>query len=314
MEWIDPQPTQCNTSWAAIAAVYGNTHSYCCRVGHDRVAEYKAARIPGAKFFDIDGVCLPGVDLPHMLPSKAAFAAAADALGINNDDTVVVYDGMGMFSAPRVWWTFKVFGHDRVYVLEGGFPAWKSLGLPIYSSPMPNDDDRDVHVATRAAQAPPPQTKYKATIHQDKLRNIDQMLALASAATASSSSSRGAAEQVMDARSAGRFRGVDPEPRAGLRRGHMPGARSVPFQQVYEKNEMKGAALKSKEQLAAVFQQAGVDLSQPVVATCGSGLTACVLALAVHELTGRLVPVYDGSWSEWGARQDTPIDSEAQQA
>lgn len=121
MEWIDPQPTQCNTSWAAIAAVYGNTHSYCCRVGHDRVAEYKAARIPGAKFFDIDGVCLPGVDLPHMLPSKAAFAAAADALGINNDDTVVVYDGMGMFSAPRVWWTFKVFGHDRyVWNTAGG--------------------------------------------------------------------------------------------------------------------------------------------------------------------------------------------------
>ncbi|KXZ50229.1 hypothetical protein GPECTOR_17g867 [Gonium pectorale] len=263
--------------------------------GRNNHADYRAGRIPGARFFDIDGVAadaVAGRGLPHMLPSEQGFAAAMDALGITNDTTVVLYDHLGMFSAPRVWWTFKVFGHDKVAVLQGGLPAWKARGLPLESEPP---SDADMFAASRACAAPPPTTAYRAKLDSSKVRTIDDMLANISSQ----------AEQVMDARSPGRFVGTEPEPRAGLRGGHIPGARSLPFPVLLE-----AGAYKPADQLEAAFRAAGLDPSgKPIVGSCGSGLTACILALGLYQVNGRLAAIYDGSWSEYGARNDVPVST-----
>jgi len=283
---------------------------YLPPMGRSAVEEFKAARIPGAQFWDVDGVADPKSDLPHMLPSEDAFAAAADALGISNDETVVLYDGMGMFAAPRAWWTWRVFGHDKVAVLEGGLPAWKSHGQKVDESPV---EESELTKATAAARAKRTgETEYRAKLAVEKVRNLAQMKTLVTIAEAAAGQDADddpppLMEQVVDARPAGRFKGVDPEPRPGLRLGHMPGANNVPFPLVYEGGEMQGAKLKPKEQLAAVFKEAGVDVSKPLVCSCGSGLTACILALAVYQVNGTLVPIYDGSWCEWGAQEDTSI-------
>uniref|UniRef100_A0A383V303 Sulfurtransferase n=1 Tax=Tetradesmus obliquus TaxID=3088 RepID=A0A383V303_TETOB len=289
-----------------------DTSWYLPPMGRDAKNEFAAARIPGAQFWDIDGVADPATDLPHMLPSEAAFAAAADALGIGNEDAVVVYDGMGMFAAPRAWWTWRVFGHSRVAVLEGGLPAWKAAGLELDESAA-GSEALTAATAAACAASSSGSSKYKAKLMKDKvlsLHDMQQLVQPAAAAVAAGQAPPALQRQVVDARSAGRFAGLEPEPRPGLPSGHMPGSKNLPFTQVYEGGVMQGGRLQPVDQLEALFQTAGVDPQAPLVASCGSGLTACVLALALHQVTGQLVPVYDGSWSEWAATPGAAIQKE----
>jgi thiosulfate/3-mercaptopyruvate sulfurtransferase len=244
----------------------------------DARAEFEAAHLPGAVFFDIDAIADRTTSLPHMLPSTDEFAAAAGALGIGSGDRIVVYDVRGVVSAARVWWTFRAFGHDAVAVLDGGFRKWRAEGRPVESG-LP---------------APAPRG-FAAQRRPELVRDLDAMLA--------NLGSHGA--QVLDARSAGRFAGTEPEPRAGLRGGHIPGSLNLPYETLYAAD----GTLKSPEQLGDAVVGAGVDLGRPIVTTCGSGVTASVLALALYVLGRRDVAVYDGSWSEWGGRPDTPVES-----
>lgn len=235
---------------------------------------YRAGHIPGAVFFDINAIADPDTDLPHMLPTPAAFAEAAAALGLGRDATIVVYDTHGIYSAPRVWWTLRVMGYANVSVLDGGLKAWMAEGRPVETAePRP----------TPAMVAP--------AFDSSLVRDVEAVRAVLEAGCA----------QVVDARSAARFRGEAAEPRAGLRSGHMPGARNLPFDRVVNAD----GTLKSAAELREVFCE--VDLGRPIVTTCGSGVTASVLALALARLGRFDVAVYDGSWTEWGGRADTPI-------
>lgn len=213
-----------------------------------------------------------------MLPSAEDFAAAAGALGIAESDRIIVYDSVGIRSAPRVWWTFRVMGAQRVQVLDGGLPAWTRAGYPLESGP-PSD-------AGPAA--------FQAKLRPELVRDLIQMRA----AVLSGS------EQIVDARPRSRFDGQSPEPRAGLRSGHMPGAVSQPFSTMLTADGL----LKSESELRAVFTASGIDLDRPIATTCGSGITAAILALGLAVI-GREAAVYDGSWSEWGSRPDTPVET-----
>lgn len=237
-------------------------------------AEHREAHIPGAVFFDIDAISDRASDLPHMLPSPEAFAKAAGALGLRREADVVVYDSQGIFSAPRVWWTLRVMGFPSVQVLDGGLKAWRADGRPLESG----------DVSPLATQLAP---IYDA----DLVRGLHQV--------------RDTTDRVIDARPAARFRGEAPEPRAGLTSGHMPGARNLPWNTVVDAD----GTLKGPEDLSAVFAAAGVDPTAPLVASCGSGVTAAVLALALARLGHDRTPIYDGSWAEWGGRSDTPVVS-----
>jgi thiosulfate/3-mercaptopyruvate sulfurtransferase len=241
--------------------------------GHGRDF-YAAGHIPGAVFFDINAIADLTTDLPHMLPTPEAFAEAAGGLGLDPAATVVVYDAHGLWSAPRVWWTLRVMGYPRVFVLDGGLPAWRAAGGEI---------DATGSALSPARVIPKPDPALVADL--DRMRTVV---------------AEGAA-QVIDARSAPRFRGETPEPRAGLRSGHMPGARNVPFNLVVAED----GTLQTRQALAQVF--AGVDLARPIITTCGSGVTAAVLALALARLGRSDVAVYDGSWTEWGGLADTPL-------
>jgi thiosulfate/3-mercaptopyruvate sulfurtransferase len=234
--------------------------------------EFEVVRIPGSAFFDIDAISDASVDLPHMLPAPEAFAVAAAALGLTPDAEVVVYDSFGIRSAARVWWTLTVMGFDRVRVLDGGLRVWKAEGFPV------------------EVGAPKPPSQGVASIRFDPARLRDH--AAVTAALVSGSA------QVVDARSAPRFRGEAPEPRPGLRSGHMPGAINLPFDRLLTEE----GRLKPPAALAEAFREAGVDLSRPIIATCGSGVTASVLAFALEVLDASAA-VYDGSWAEWG-RED----------
>ena len=244
----------------------------------DARAEFEAAHVPGATFFDIDAISDRSTTLPHMLPPAAQFGTAVGALGIGGGDRVVVYDVRGVVSAARVWWTFRAFGHDAVAVLDGGLKKWRAEGRPL----------------ERGIASPRPAT-FTARPRPELVRDVEAMRA--------NIGSRAA--QVLDARSAGRFAGTEPEPRAGLRGGHIPGSLNLPYETLYEAD----GTLKSPDELRGAVAAAGVDLGRPIVTTCGSGVTASVLALALYLLGRREVAVYDGSWSEWGGRADTPIET-----
>ncbi len=246
--------------------------------GRDAAAEYAAGHIPGAVFFDLDATSDPATPLPHMLPKAEMFAERMSRLGLSDSDHVVVYDGSGVnLSAPRVWWMFRTFGHNRVSVLDGGIGKWRREHRPIEQGITPFPPGRFTARLDRAAVRD--LGTVRANIHQR-------------------------AEQLVDARSAGRFAGLEPEPRPGLRGGHIPGSLNLPFTDLVRPD---GTMLPEPE-LRRRLVDAGVDLSQPVVATCGSGTSACALVLSLHLLGHPGAAVYDGAWAEWGGRADTPIE------
>jgi thiosulfate/3-mercaptopyruvate sulfurtransferase len=242
----------------------------------DPRAEFRAAHIPGAAFFDIDAIADHTTPLPHMLPAPDAFAEAVGNLGVGTGDLVIVYDTRGVYSAARVWWTFRAFGHDAVAVLDGGLPKWKAEHRPV-----------------EGGDAKPLPRAFRATPRAELVRDF--------AAIRENVTAR--REQVLDARSAGRFAATEPEPRAGLRGGHIPGSLNLPFDALLQAD----GTLLSPAELRKRFDAAGVDFSRPVTTTCGSGITASVLAFGLHLLGHHRVAVYDGSWTEWGGRADTPV-------
>lgn len=241
------------------------------RVGAD---EFGKGHIPGAVFFDIDRVADPNTDLPHMLPSADDFAGSVGALGIGNEDTVVVYDALGLFSAARVWWMFRVFGHQRVAILDGGLPAWISAGYPL-----------------EAGWPEPEPAAFDAQLHTDAVWYLDDV----------GHNLQSEEALVLDARSADRFAGRTSEPRPGLRVGHIPGSVSLPYDRLLDRATGR---LRAPEELRALF--AGTERT-PVVCSCGTGVTACVLAFGLHRIGHDKIAVYDGSWTEWGGRSDTPV-------
>ena len=245
--------------------------------GRDGWPDFEAARLPGAVFFDLEASSDQDSPLPHMLPSSQVFAARMGALGLSETDEIVVYDTVGVRSAPRVWWMLKVMGAQNVRVLDGGLPAWIAAGLPVENGPAQ---------ARRVAT-------FLATLDEDAVVALDGMRAALDGET-----------QVIDARSAERFRGEAAEPRPGLRSGHMPGALNLPFPGVLQAD----GRMKSADALEAAFRSAGLDPHRPVITSCGSGVTAAILTLALARL-GRPSRLYDGSWAEWGGRGDTPVET-----
>ncbi len=240
--------------------------------------DFAAGHIPGAVPFDLDAVADPTSALPHMLPSAEQFARAVGELGIADGDTVVVYDARGLFSAPRVWWSFRVFGHDKVYVLDGGLPKWQREGRPL---------------ATGPAQ-PDPRT-YTPQYRPDLVRDLEAIRADLAAGS----------EAILDARPSDRFQGTSPEGRPGLRAGHIPGSRNLPFIDLIDRET---GTMRAPGELGELFARTGLDSGQPAAATCGSGVTACIIALARKRVDGSDMAVYDGSWADWGRESaGTPV-------
>ena len=270
-----------DTEWLAarleapdIVVVDGSWH--LPTAGRDAHAEYLEAHIPGAVFFDIDDIADKSTGLPHMLPSPEAFASRMRKLGIGDGKRVVVYDSVGLFSAPRVWWTFRVMGHNDVVVLDGGLPKWQAEGRPLESGPVRRQERH-----------------FTARRHAGMVADLDDVRRAVASGEA----------EIVDARSAERFEGRAPEPRPGLKSGHIPGSRNLPCARLLTPD----GRLKSGAELEAAFAQAGLDLSRPIITSCGSGVSAAILSLALAELGHHRTALYDGSWAEWGGRDDTPI-------
>lgn len=244
----------------------------------DPHAEFLEAHIPGAVFFDIDAISDPKSDLPHMLPPTHVFSSRMRKLGIGDGQTLVVYDTHGLFSAPRVWWTFRVMGVERVMVLDGGMPKWQAEDRPL--------EDGSPHR---------PERHFSARLNHGMIAAADQIKKRLG----------DAAFQIADARSPGRFGGEEPEPRPGLRSGHIPDSRNVHYAQLIDGS----GRLKPLHDLREAFTKAGLDLDRPITTTCGSGVTAAILTLALAELGKKDGQLYDGSWVEWGAREDLPLEA-----
>jgi len=249
---------------------------YMPDAGRDPRAEYDAAHIPGARFFDIDEISDQRSDLPHMAPPVEKFVSRMRALGVGDGHQVVVYDGAGLFSAARVWWLFRLMGKTDVAVLDGGLPKWQAEGR--------NVEDM-------------------APIVRDRHMTVSRQNALVRDVTQVAAAQKLAEPQILDARAPERFRGEAPEPRPGLRAGHIPGSKNLPFTQLLNDD----GTMKDTDGLGAAFESAGIDLDRPVITTCGSGVTAAVLALGLARLGHEDWSLYDGSWSEWGAYEDMPV-------
>lgn len=283
MEKIDPATLFVSTQWLAenLASpdlMVFDASWHMPAANRDPRAEYLSGHIPGAVFFDIDGIANHATDLPHMLPWPEVFEEEMRRVCFGDGMHAVIYDSVGLFSAPRLWWTMKVFGVEKVSILSGGLPAWKAEGRPLGTGG-----------AGGFAREPRPFTpKFNAALVADHAK---VMAALESGAA-----------QVVDARGTERFLGRAPEPRKGLRAGHMPGAYNIPYTEVIADGRMK-----DKAGLEAAFAAAGLDPAKPTIASCGSGMTACILSLAFAASGHGAATVYDGSWTEWGARHDLPI-------
>ncbi|MEO1719591.1 MAG: 3-mercaptopyruvate sulfurtransferase [Pseudomonadota bacterium] len=263
------------TDWLAthldapdLVVVDGSLHLPTAK--RDAKAEFEAAHIPGAIFFDIDDIADDASALPHMMPSTTKFASKMRRLGIGDGMRVIAYDTVGLYSAARVWWMFRAMGHEDVAVLNGGLKKWRAEGRPV--TDMPTAARQERHFTPRA--------------NASLVRDIDDMKAIVA----------NGGEQIADARAAGRFAGTEPEPRESLRSGHMPGAMNVHYASLITDD----GTLKPESELRAAFSAADIDLKRPIVTTCGSGVTACVVSLALATLGRPDVPVYDGSWVEWG--------------
>jgi thiosulfate/3-mercaptopyruvate sulfurtransferase len=265
----------------------------------DTFQEYKDKHIPGAVFFDVDAISDLTSHLPHMLPSEAAFEAAVSALGIQNDSLVVVYDTKGIFSVARVWWMFRVFGHEKVWVLNGGLPKWQDAGFPVVSHESQLESSTEAVAAVKKVYSGQqiPEVKFKATLQPHLVWSADQVR----------NNLQEKKYQLVDARGKARFDGTAPEPRKGIRGGHVPGSNCIPFTEVLSKS----GTLLAPEELSKKFSDAGVVAEDPIVTSCGTGVTACILALALHRLGKDDVPVYDGSWTEWGSLSatDAPVET-----
>jgi thiosulfate/3-mercaptopyruvate sulfurtransferase len=245
----------------------------------DGRAEFRAAHVPGARYFDIDEVADPATDLPHMVPSPGRFAKLMSALGVGNKSRVVFYDQKGLASAARGWWLMGLFGHDEVAVLDGGLPKWQREGR-----------------ATERGEPPSPAAAlFRPDYRAARLRGIGDVLGNVTAR----------AELVLDARAVGRFTGATPEPRAGMRSGHIPGSASLPYTDLLNED----GTFQAPPALRARFAAAGADGTRPLVTSCGSGVTACILTLGLCLAGLPEGAVYDGSWTEWGGRADTPVDT-----
>ena len=280
----DSIPTLVETEWLAENLDNSDIRIvdatwYLPTVERDGIENYDAGHIPGAVFWDIDAIADPQSSLPHMMPDETTFQEHMKMLGIGGDHHVIVYDNMKMMTAPRVWWTLRVFGHERVSLLNGGQNKWSAEDRPL---------------TTDAPEIP--ETTFRAIFNSSMIRSVDDVWA----------NIRTSDEQILDARGAGRFDGTDPEPRPECRSGHIPGSQNLPFNELID--PQMGTVLPIKE-LASRIQAAGIDDARPVVTTCGSGITACVLALGLHLIGRHDVAVYDGSWTEWGGREDTPVAS-----
>lgn len=270
---VDADWLQKNIGKEGVSIIDGSW--YLPAANRDAKKEYEQSHIPGAVFFDHDVICDQKSGLPHTLPDPNQFSQQVGDLGVSVHDTIVVYDGVGFFSAPRIWWMLKIMGAENVFVLNGGFDRWKEEGRP----------------TTDEITAVKP-VRFVADFHHDKVVFFDEMRSIVD----------NRSTQIADARGYKRFIGEQAEPRPGMRSGHMPGACSVPAILMSE-----GGNLKDLTTIKEIFSRAGIDVNEPVTTTCGSGVTAAVLALALESLGNKHVRLYDGSWSEWGAKTDTPV-------